>query len=156
MTGDIILYHTDGTVGCAVVAYMQHLFKQTGDSKIIYTHAAMEFINPDYIIEMKFPEPRIAKKTIYGKRKYDVFRPLCEERICKSAVEWAYTHLGYNYSWTDYLTGYLGIKKVYRTCSGWVARAYEKSGFPLVIFDKLISPTELSLSKKLEQIKEGV
>jgi hypothetical protein len=49
--------------------------------------------------------------------------------------------------------GKFGLKDCHRVCSGWIEGAYAKAGFPLwPVKDKLVSPTELVTSERLERI----
>jgi len=151
--GDLIFYPDDGNWKHAVFGWLQKIGGEIGSwSGKPITHVAMISTEPDLIVEMKWPRPKF---RLYADdlREKIVMRPKCDNVTKMRAIYWCYFNIEAHYSFLEMLLGKFGFTSAYKVCSGWVDRAYDEAGYPLVnVKDKLVSPCELIGSEFLEKV----
>lgn len=151
--GDLIFYPVDGDWKHKIFAWLQKAGGQLGSyhGKPI-THVAMIATEPDLVIEMKWPRPKL-RLFADDMRDKIIMRPKCDEILKTRSVYWCYLNMEQHYSFIEMILGRFGILNCHRVCSAWVANAYKEAGYPLRSDDDhLISPNELIMSDKLELV----
>jgi hypothetical protein len=150
--GDLIFYPVDGDWKHKIFAWMQKVGGQLGGyNGPTITHVAMVASEPDLVIEMKWPRPKL-RLFADDMRDKIILRPKCDEVVIVRSIYWCYLNMDEHYSFFEMVLGRFGIANCHRVCSAWIAKSYQEAGFPLRTDDHLISPNELIMSDKLELV----
>ena len=156
LPGDILFFKEDQkSIASRLVSWLERKFSESAGlpREQLYTHVGMVSTEPGLLIEMKWPEPKFSKLAELNWPRIDVKRPNCDATTKILAIRWCYLHIGYNYRWSDYLLGKLGLTYAKRVCSGWLNSAFMSAGYPIVDpKDHLPSPCDMAVSDKLTPV----
>jgi hypothetical protein len=155
--GDLIFYPDDGTMKHHIFALLQQWTNQRGcitGKMTDFTHVAMISNDTSLLVQMVWPKPDFLLFADDTREKV-IMRPQCSDVVKQRAISWCYLNIDVGYSMLNMAAGEFGIHRAFKCCSGWLDKAYHKSGFdflPNYREDKLVSPDEMYCSTKLVKV----